>query len=94
VASARTRGEASGVDIGSETNFPLPGFAIGTDQTKFIAKVQAFLRQHLDHVAVRYIASTEISIDSVPMLFVDLVSLGGYSGGPVILEATGHMLCR
>jgi hypothetical protein len=23
-----------------------------------------------------------------------LVSLGGYSGSPVILEATGHMLCR
>jgi len=26
------------------------------------------------------------------MLFLDLVSLGGYSGSPVILEATGHML--
>ena len=50
----------------------------------------------LDVPAVRkgHIASTEISIDSVPMLFLDLVSLGGYSGSPVILEATGHMLCR
>jgi len=28
------------------------------------------------------------------MLFLDLVSFGGYSGSPVILEATGHMLCR
>ena len=50
----------------------------------------------LDVPAVRkgHIASTEISIDLVPMLFLDLVSLGGYSGSPVILEATGHMLCR
>jgi hypothetical protein len=32
-----------------------------------------------------HIASTEISIDSVSMLFLDLVSLGGYSGSPVIL---------
>ena len=50
----------------------------------------------LDVPAVRkgHIASTEISIDSVPMLFLDLVSLGGHSGSPVILEATRHMLCR
>jgi hypothetical protein len=41
-----------------------------------------------------HITSTEISIDSVPILFLDLVSLGGYSGSPVILEATAHMLCR
>ena len=37
--------------LGGETGFDLPGFA-GTDQAKFIAKVRAFLRQHLDHVAV------------------------------------------
>ena len=38
--------------MGGEANFMLPGFAVGTDQAKFIAKARAFLRQHLDHVAV------------------------------------------
>ncbi len=38
--------------IGSEIDVTLPGFAVGTDQAKFRAKAQAFLRQHLDHVAV------------------------------------------
>src|SRR5262249_13800603 len=34
------------------TEFKLHGFAVGTDQAKFIAKARAFLRQHLNHVAV------------------------------------------
>jgi type I restriction enzyme, R subunit len=38
--------------IGGETDFTLPGFAVGAGQAKFIAKARAFLRQHLDHVAV------------------------------------------
>jgi type I restriction enzyme R subunit len=38
--------------IGGEIDVALPGFAVGTDQAKFRAKAQAFLRQHLDHVAV------------------------------------------
>jgi type I restriction enzyme R subunit len=38
--------------MGGGTGFTLPGFAVGTDQAKFIAKVRAFLRQHLDNVAV------------------------------------------
>jgi type I restriction enzyme, R subunit len=38
--------------LGGETDFTLPGFAVGTDQAKVIAKARAFLRQHLDHVAV------------------------------------------
>jgi len=38
--------------MGGETGFSLPGFAVGTDQAKFVSKVRAFLRQHLDHVAV------------------------------------------
>ncbi|MGH6897944.1 MAG: DEAD/DEAH box helicase family protein [Geminicoccaceae bacterium] len=38
--------------MGGETDFTLPGFAVGTDQARFIAKARAFLRQHLDHVAV------------------------------------------
>jgi type I restriction enzyme R subunit len=38
--------------MGGEAAFTLPGFAVGTDEAKFIAKARAFLRQHLDHVAV------------------------------------------
>jgi type I restriction enzyme R subunit len=38
--------------MGGETGFTLPGFTVGMDQSKFIAKARAFLRQHLDHVAV------------------------------------------
>jgi type I restriction enzyme R subunit len=35
-----------------ETEFELTGFAVGTDQAKFVAKARAFLRQHLDHVVI------------------------------------------
>lgn len=38
--------------IGDETEFILSGFAVGTDQAKFIAKARTVLRQHLDHAAV------------------------------------------
>jgi type I restriction enzyme R subunit len=38
--------------LGGETAFTLPGFAVGTDQAKFIAKARAFLNRHLDHVVV------------------------------------------
>src|SRR5690606_36276720 len=38
--------------MGDEQEFTLPGVAVGTDQAKFFAKARAFLRQHLDHVAV------------------------------------------
>lgn len=38
--------------MGSETEVVLPGFSVGTDQTKFLAKVRAFLREHLDHVVI------------------------------------------
>ena len=37
---------SSGVDV------ILPGFTMGTDQSKFLAKARAFLRQHLDHVTI------------------------------------------
>lgn len=30
----------------------LPGFSVGTNEAKFRSKAQAFLRQHLDHVAI------------------------------------------
>ena len=38
---------------GDDTHIELPGFAVGTDATKFRAKAQAFLREHLDPPAVQ-----------------------------------------
>ena len=38
--------------IGDETGVELPGFSVGTNQPKFLAKVRAFLRQHLDNVVI------------------------------------------
>jgi len=38
--------------MGGETGFTLPGFAVGTDQAKFVTKARAFLRQRLDHVVI------------------------------------------
>ena len=40
-------------EMGGETRVVLPGFAVGADYEKFRAKAQAFLRQHLDHLAIR-----------------------------------------
>jgi type I restriction enzyme R subunit len=40
-------------DIGDEHDVELPGFWSGTNQAKFLAKARAFLREHLDHVAIR-----------------------------------------
>ena len=38
--------------MGVESDVALPGFSVGTDEAKFRAKVQAFLRQHFDHVVI------------------------------------------
>jgi type I restriction enzyme R subunit len=38
--------------IGEEVDVVLPGFSVGTDGARFQSKVQAFLRQHLHHVAI------------------------------------------
>lgn len=39
-------------EIGAETTIGLPGFDPGTDQARFRAKAQAFLRAHQDHIAI------------------------------------------
>ena len=38
--------------MGSEIDVDLPGFIPGTDYTKFLAKARAFLREHMDHIAI------------------------------------------
>jgi type I restriction enzyme R subunit len=39
-------------EIGPAASVQLPGLSVGMDQAKFRAKAQAFLRQHLEHVAI------------------------------------------
>ncbi|MCC7134493.1 MAG: DEAD/DEAH box helicase family protein [Gemmatimonadales bacterium] len=55
--------------IGGETDVTLPGFAVGTDQAKFRAKAQAFLRQHLDHVVIAKLRTNR------PLTATDLAEL-------------------
>jgi type I restriction enzyme R subunit len=63
--------------MGVEREFTLAGFAVGTDQAKFIAKARAFLRQHLDHVAV---AKLRMNRPLTPSDLSELERLLGESG--------------
>jgi type I restriction enzyme R subunit len=63
--------------MGGETSLTLPGFAAGTDQAKFIAKARAFLRQHLDHVAVAKLRMNKLL---TPADLAELERLLGESG--------------
>ena len=38
--------------MGGESDIELPGFSPGTNHRKFLAKARAFLREHMDHVAI------------------------------------------
>ena len=38
--------------MGGEIEIDLPGFAPGTDYRKFLVKARAFLREHMDHIAI------------------------------------------
>ena len=55
--------------MGGETAVELPGFAEGTNYTKFRAKAQAFLRAHLDHVAIHKLRMNR------PLTVTDLAEL-------------------
>ena len=55
--------------IGSETEVELGSIAAGTDYDKFLAKARAFLRQHLDHVAIHKLRSNK------PLTASDLAEL-------------------
>src|SRR5690606_29321055 len=63
--------------MGDEQEFTLPGFAVGTDQVKFLAKARAFLRQHLDHVAV---AKLRLNVSLTTADVSELERLLGESG--------------
>jgi type I restriction enzyme R subunit len=54
---------------GGDSHIDLPGFAVGTDEAKFRAKAQAFLRRHLDHAAVKKLRANQ------PLTALDLRAL-------------------
>jgi type I restriction enzyme R subunit len=56
-------------EIGGEIEPLLPGLAVGTDPARFLAKVRAFLRQHLDHIAIEKLRNNK------PLTTTDLTEL-------------------
>ena len=55
--------------LGSEMGFALPGFAVGTDQGRFLAKARAFLRRQLDHISIEKLRKNK------PLTAIDLSEL-------------------
>ncbi len=55
--------------LGGEIAVALPGFATSSDSAKFLAKARAFLRQHLDHVAIHKLRTNK------PLTASDLAEL-------------------
>jgi len=55
--------------LGDEADVNLPGFAAGTDLARFRDKARAFLRAHLDHVAIQKLRRNR------PLTVSDLVEL-------------------
>ena len=60
--------------MGGETGSTLPGSALGTDEAKFRAKARAFLREHLDHVAIHKLRTNK------PLTAADLARTGAHAG--------------
>jgi type I restriction enzyme, R subunit len=50
--------------MGPEADIPLPGLAVGTDFARFRAKARAFLRAHLDHVAIHKLRTNKALTES------------------------------
>ena len=55
--------------MGGEIGIDLPGLTPGTDYVKFLAKARAFLRQHMDHVAIAKLRNNR------PLTVTDLTEL-------------------
>lgn len=55
--------------MGDETGVELPGFSPGTNYGKFLAKVRAFLREHMDHIAIEKLRQNK------PLTATDLAEL-------------------
>ena len=61
--------------MGAEIDIDLPGFAPGTDYAKYLAKARAFLREHIDHMAIvklrRNRPLTATDIDELERILVE-----------------------
>ena len=55
--------------MGGEIDVELPGFSPGTNYVKFLAKTRAFLREHMDHVAIAKLRTNR------PLTVIDLAEL-------------------
>ena len=55
--------------MGGEVDVELPGFSPGTNYMKFLAKARAFLREHVDHVAIAKLRTNR------PLTATDLAEL-------------------
>ena len=55
--------------IGDEIDVDLPGFAPGTDYAKFLDKTRAFLRKHVDHIAIEKLRK------NMPLTVTDIAEL-------------------
>ena len=55
--------------MGGEIDIDLPGFAPGTEYAKFLAKARAFLREHMDHIAIGKLRKNR------PLTVIDIAEL-------------------
>jgi type I restriction enzyme R subunit len=72
---------------GDDTHIDLPGFAVGTDEAKFRAKAQAFLRQHLEHASVKKLRTNQPLTTSDLRDLEQLLVAGGVGGEDEIRRA-------
>ncbi len=61
--------------LGAEIAVELPGFADGTDYARFKSKAQAFLRDHLDHIAIHKLHMnkqlTALDLADIERMFIE-----------------------
>jgi len=80
-------------EIGTGMAVPLPGFSVGTDEARFHAKARAFLRQHLDHVAIVKLRTnrplTPLDLSELERMLLDSGALDREQLGRAIEEARG-----
>ena len=72
---------------GDEAHIELPGFAVETDQARFLAKARAFLRQHFDHSAVKKLRTNQPLTPSDLRDLEQLLVAGGVGGEDEIRRA-------
>lgn len=74
--------------IEGEIEVTLPRFAVGTDRGKFRAKARAFLRQHLDHVAVAKLRMNR-PLTSADLAGLEQLLAQSGAGGPEDIRRAG-----